>query len=225
MLAWPAALLLGCHAEQAVAQQQGATLRDPAINTAVFECTKPGGEQFELTIRRGPGELALWLPWEFDRPYLVLSQIAEQGKMTSDFREGDVLLRFDGDRVDLTVGAEHFDGCTENPVRSVWEHAKLAGVDFRAVGTKPDWYVEIRRGATILFQAGDNGAHVAVPTPEPGTDAAERAVYRAAGNGHDLVVEIGGAACPAPDGIDMSGTAVVVTLDGEVYSGCGRPLH
>ena len=39
-----------------------------------FTCTNPSGESLSLRTRTGPGELALWLPEQFESRYLVLGQ-------------------------------------------------------------------------------------------------------------------------------------------------------
>jgi hypothetical protein len=48
--------------------------------------------------------------------------------------------------VELHVGDQRFTGCRENRLRSVWEHAKLTGIDFRASGEAAGFAVEIGGG-------------------------------------------------------------------------------
>ena len=201
-------------------------LSERRINTSVFDCAGTAGEPFEFVVRHGPGETALWLPLEFGRPYLVLSQVFEREEAANRYVEGDVEVSIDGATANLAVGSERFAGCIENPVRSVWEHAKLSGVDFRATGDNPAWYAEIRRGGELVFRTAWNDLRVAVATPEPEIErTAGLAVYHAQSDGRALTVEVGGMECPAPDRDDLSGTRVVVTLDGALFSGCGRALH
>lgn len=191
-------------------------------NTMVFDCARAPGEPFELTLRRGPGELALWLPLEFGIPYTVLSQTEPDGP----YREGDVTLVLRDDAADLTVGAAAFTGCSLDPLRSIWEHAKLSGVDFRAAGTDPDWFVEIGAGRSLHFRSRRNDTDVVVATPEPESDpAAMRTVYRAALDSREIEVEIVIASCAPPDVPAMMGSYTEVRLDGMTFVGCGRALH
>jgi len=189
------------------------------INTSVFVCDAPAGDSFEFTVRLGPGELAVWLPWEFGRPYLVLAEQA--GDNGREFAEGDVLIRLRGQRADLFVGAERFSGCLRNAERSVWEHAKLSGVDFRATGSAPDWTLEIRDKRKIWLQVAVDGLDLQAMAEEA-EQRGNLGVYRAPTASGLLEVQIGGAPC-AVGGFD--GTTVAVFLDGAMYSGCGRGLH
>ena len=218
----PAWFLLSASGGLSLDAQPITDLRDPRIDTEVFECAPAPGEPFDFTIRHGSAELALWLPARFHQPYLVLSITVMDGDET--YREGDVALAFRDGRADLTIGEERFLGCVQNPVRSVWEHAKLTGVDFRAAGSSPNWYVEIRRGVELVFRSGDRS--ISVPAPEPESDAVRGiTAYRATRNGVELDVAIGGGACEPPDRRDLGGVAVTVTLGGASFLGCGHALH
>ncbi len=216
----PVWLLLAACGGLALDAQPITDLRDPRINTEVYECVPGSAETFDFTIRHGATELALWLPARFRQPYLVLSRA--EGR--EEYREGDVVLTFHDGRADLAVGAERFLECVEDPVRSVWEHAKLTGVDFRAAGSDPNWYVEIRRAGELVFRSGDQ--NTSVPTPEPQRDAVSGVTaYRGITDGVELNVAIGGGACELPDRRDLEGVVVTVTLDGASFLGCGRALH
>ena len=52
----------------------------------------------------------------------------------------------------LEVDGETIRGCTEDRYESIWEDAKLSGVDFRAVGNEPGWVLEIRDSESIRFE-------------------------------------------------------------------------
>ena len=112
------------------------------------------------------------------------------------------------------------------PARAVWEDAKLRGVDFRALGNEPGWYVEIDDGAriTLVTDYGETRVETPAPVPDVGPRAS-RTTYAVQTEAHDLIITIEGRACQD----NMSGEAfpstVVVTLDGRRYQGCGRALH
>jgi hypothetical protein len=124
--------LCACAGDDLGAPVTATALVDGRINTTVFDCETPAGASFEFTIRRGAAELALWLPGSFGMPYLVLSEEYEGNEFTGLYREADVSVDLAGESVELRVGDDRFAGCRENQQRSVWEHAKLSGIDFRA---------------------------------------------------------------------------------------------
>lgn len=192
--------------------------------TFVFECGADSTEALSFVMRTGPGETALWLPPRFGRPYLVLGQT----RAASGARyEGDgVVLWTKGRGARLEVDGEALPACLENRRRSIWEHAKLSGVDFRATGNEPGWHLELRRGERMRFVYDYGQRQAVTPMPEPLTDqAARRTVYHAVTEADDLTVTLEGEPCSD----DMSGeafeTTVTVLLNGTTYRGCGRALH
>lgn len=55
-----------------------------------------------------------------------------------------------------------------------WEEAKRRGVDFRAVGDEPGWWLEIERGERIEFVTDYGATRVYTPGPEPRIDPQAR---------------------------------------------------
>lgn len=124
---------------------------------------------------------------------------------------------------DPTTG--HATTDSVEPDSGPWFEARRRGVDFRAIGQEPGWFLEIDHDGSTLF-AWDYGAErTTLPTPEPFVDAgARRTTYRATLDAGELVIVV-----EARDCFDtMSGEAfdhvVVVTLDAMEYRGCGRRL-
>ncbi len=81
--------------------------------------------------------------------------------------DGEVTLvtrtRPDGLHVFLPPSlTEPYLDCTYDRRASIWEHAKLSGVDFRAVGNEPGWVLEVREGDVCLL---DSRAHRAKHRP------------------------------------------------------------
>jgi uncharacterized membrane protein len=109
---------------------------------------------------------------------------------------------------------------------SVWERAKLEGVDFRAVGNEPGWHLEIRRGRSLLL-VSDYGAHrYTFPAPEPLVDAAAaRTRYEAREGDHRLTVVLEALSCRDTMSGEAFETRVTVILDNRTLRGCGRALH
>ncbi len=115
---------------------------------------------------------------------------------------------------------------------SVWEHARLSGVDFRGTGNEPGWFIEIRsdlearEGKRIRF-VSDYGQQEAIlhapdPESEPGL---RRTIYRGENGDLQIVVEIKGNACSDSMSGEQFESTVTVEFLGQTYSGCGRALH
>jgi putative lipoprotein len=195
-----------------------------AGTTAVFDCSDPAGGDFDFVMRTGPGEIAVWLPLRFDRPYLVLGQV----RAASGARyEGDsVTVWTHADDALLIVDGEQFGGCALNRARSIWEHAKLSGVDFRAVGNEPGWHLEIRNGDRLHFVYDYGQSEVIAPAPDPLVEAGSRqATYDIQTDTYMLTVRIHGSECIDSMSGETFESSVVVDLDGKTFQGCGRALH
>jgi len=201
--------------------------------TSVFSCLQhePGSFSFTITdFRMKSGELALWLPLDLGGPHKLLSQ--EEGAPRFHYSGNGVLLRSSGDVATLEVDGQTFEDCRLDQRRSIWEHAKLTGVDFRATGNEPGWYIEIRNdlearaGKRIRF-VSDYGQrevtlHASDPDPEPGL---RRTVYRGENGDLHIIVEIMGSTCwDSMSGEEFEST-VTVQFQGRTYRGCGRALH
>lgn len=177
-------------------------------------------------MRRGAAELALWLPPALERPYLVLSEEYVGSRFTGVYREGDVMLDLADESVELSVGDERFTACHENRLRSVWEHAKLTGVDFRATGEDPGWYLEIRDGDRLDFRSALDEALLTLQMSAIRLQSgAAGASYRSTAGSLQIVAEISATPCTVADGLGLSGVTVVVTQGERRLGGCGRPLH
>jgi uncharacterized membrane protein len=183
--------------------------------TLVYECE--GGLSFVTAIR---GDTA----WAFlPSGTAPLPQVpAASGARYGD---GSTVLWSKGDATTLQQPGEPTRTCRNNRARAIWEHARLRGVSFRAVGNEPGWYLEIAADSVRLVT--DYGARSRVmPTPEPRMDTvADRTVYRMVAEGEAVEVLLE----PGPCRDTMSGeefeTTVTVVLVRGTLRGCGRALH
>lgn len=217
-------VLVGCAAPQAPAPAAPPIVPSsaPAVvdavtpaapRTYVYQCVD--GLRF---VARTEGETAsVFLPGQT----LHLPQVpAASGAKYSD---GQVTLWGKGEEATF-----EFDGarraCRNDRRQAVWEDAKLRGVDFRATGNEPAWFLElVNGGRSVLVTHHGEGRHE-FETPPPIIDqAAGVTTYRVSNPA--LVVVIRRQACRDTMSDDSYETAVTVTVDGRTYRGCGRALH
>ncbi|MDA0335458.1 MAG: MliC family protein [bacterium] len=217
-------LLVACTPQrQAPILAQPPMLPQPVGQTFVYECAV-GDSSFIFSMKTGPGEIALWLPWRFQRPHLVLGQV--RAASGARYEGGGVTVWTKGEEALVEVEGETFRGCRHNRRLSIWEHAKLSGVDFRAVGNEPGWNLEIRRQDRLTFVYDYGDQRLVTPCPDPATDAAaRRSIYHAATEAHELTVTLEYGPCVDTMSDEIFETKVTVDLDGTTFRGCGRALH
>lgn len=109
------------------------------------------------------------------------------------------------------------------PVRDPWTAARARGIEFRAVGNEPGWYLELdEQGITTLVYAyGER--QVRMPTPRPRVAGGVTA-YDSVTPEHALVVAIRMDACSDGMSDQSYPLAVSVTIDETALRGCGRWL-
>ncbi len=142
------------------------------------------------------------------------------------FSDGEVTLWRQGEEAILLRAGQADIHLRNNRQRAVWEHAKLAGMDFRAVGNEPGWVLEIWEGGRVVFR-GDYGQSVHEFTgAEPINDQdARTTTYICRNDGHELVVLLSATPCRDTMADQEYETTVTVTLDGKEFHGCGQALH
>jgi membrane-bound inhibitor of C-type lysozyme/uncharacterized membrane protein len=210
-------LLAGCGGgdvrdHEPVVSQGNLKNQPPSSETLVYDCNG-----YEFVARMGPGEMAVWLPDE----YLVLSQV--RSGSGSKYQEGDIVFWSKGEEAILILGGQRHEGCRLMPARVPWEDARRRGVDFRAVGNEPGWYLEIQRGRQLLF-VGDYGMQrVLVADPVEEIEGPTRS-FHAPSPGTGLRVEIVDGLCADTMSPESFPSQVLVQVDGNTLSGCGRWL-
>ena len=185
----------------------------PIATTLVYTCN-----DYEFVARLGPGEMALWLP---DR-YVILSQVRSASGTL--YQEGKVSFWSKGEEAMLTVDGEDHKNCHLLPGRAVWEDARRRGVDFRGVGSDPDWSIEIRKGRQLLFMLDNDTQRILVPEEVNHTEP-EAQIYAGATAAQDLRVEILDLPCVDATSESTFPNTVVVMLNGRGYQGCGQNLY
>jgi putative lipoprotein len=105
-----------------------------------------------------------------------------------------------------------------------WQNARERGIDFRAVGQKPDWYLEVdhEKGLRAVWDGGTEqavSATVIQPTTREGT-----LIYEAVTGAHQIEVAIEDAPCKDTSSGEALPRTVTVNVDGRALRGCGRTL-
>ena len=213
------ALTAGCSqgSKQADAIDESIAVgRHPRTQTYVYECNDGYG-----FVARIEGEKA----WLF-LPNGTISLPHVRSASGARYSQGPVTFWSKGEEALLETGENSHRNCRNNRRKAIWEDAKLNGIDFRAVGNEPGWYLEIRRGDIIVF-VGDYGqSRYRFTTPAPFSDQqARKTTYRVDDGGHNLTIVIEGRPCLDTMSGDAFESTVTVTLDGKNYRGCGRALH
>jgi membrane-bound inhibitor of C-type lysozyme len=219
------AAVLQCACSDPVASQNNAAPVQPTTpaQTIVYDCQSNAGE-FSFTTRTRSGEIALWLPPRFERSYLVLAQV--RAASGARYEADGVVVWSKGNEAYLEVDGESIRGCAENRYASIWEHAKLSGIDFRGVGNEPGWVLEIRNADSIRFEYDYGQSEVSAPAPEPQTDVSNRtSVWAAQGDAGEFIVTVEGISCNDTMSDHTFGSRVTVLLGDREFHGCGRALH
>ena len=110
-------------------------------------------------------------------------------------------------------------GATWDP----WEDARSRGIDLRALGNEPGWFLEIdnEKWMRLLYAYGERQATTAVPKPVVADGVT---TYAAEGGGHTLRAEFREQACSDGMSDQSYPLTVAVMIDGVPLKGCGRRL-
>lgn len=183
--------------------------------TLVFECDEASSS---IVVGMRPDRVWLILPGRTVQ--LPRVQAASGVK----YAVGDDVFWTKGQETMIDVAGTSYRDCRNNPEKAVWEHAKLNGVSFRAAGHEPEWKLEIFGQRQIAFGSQSGLAEFAAPVPHPRVNRVQKQT-RFSLDDHRWFVDISGQQCQDA----MSGTqypaTVTVTIEGQVFRGCGKALH
>ena len=210
--------LSACSGTNKVAEQRAllGEHADADAQTYVFTCE----DDFRFTARTQNGTAWLFLRRETLQLPAAVSTTGEK------YQDGENTFWIKGDEATLSSQKRTHKGCKNNRRKAIWEHAKLSGVDFRAVGNEPGWVLEISNKTDIQFLA-DYGQSRYSFTGTEVSSATQMltTIYEGKNEADRVEVTITGTRC----GDSMSGekfpVTVSVRLNEKVYRGCGRALH
>ncbi len=198
-------LLLGCEPRA----------QDDPKTTMVLECA----DTFTLVAEFGATSAWAFFPDSTVQLPHVPSASGAQ------YRNGPYLVWTRGEEAIVESPTGRFTGCRNNRRLAIWENAKLRGVDFRATGNEPGWFMEISPDS-ILVVADYGELTLSFPTPTPIEDAAGRqTTFETATGEHSLRVLLEGRRCQDSMADEDYETTVTIRLDGRELRGCGMSLH
>jgi uncharacterized membrane protein len=136
-----------------------------------------------------------------------------------------VTLIIDGEQSQLQEpGGTH--NCSNNRRQAIWEHAKLNGADFRAIGNEPGWNLEIRHQSKLILVTNYGSEKYELDLPEPDIDKTNRTTrYNIDQDGQKIDLTISGKPCRDSMSGEQFESSVEVMLNGGTLRGCGRALH
>lgn len=213
--------------EPAVGSEQAATVQSPEAafeaDTGVYRCPgQDGDEAISVVTRTVPDGLGVFLPPTLAaESYQVLTE-----QQPGVYRNETLSVSGGGDEITLQSDASAWGPCRRDHRASIWEHAKLNGVNFRATGNEPGWVLEIRHRDSIDLRYDYGAGRLKLPVIEERPDVAARETRILAGEGAEqLVVLLRGETCQDTMADERFPTRVVIEFDGRRLEGCGRPLH
>jgi putative lipoprotein len=202
---------VGCgsssHSAEAVVSKQVAQTKPPTVTR--FDC-----DTLALTATFHDDRVVIEMP---ERALTLPHVEAASGARYSN---GAVTFWTKGREAALEMGGRT-QTCRER--REPWQEAADRGVDFRAVGQEPGWFLEIDNEKQIRLVYDYAEHEFVVPVPSP-TVKGTTTVYDATVNGEHLRIALDTSPCQDA----MSGEAfprtVVVTIGARTLRGCGKDI-
>jgi membrane-bound inhibitor of C-type lysozyme len=188
----------------------------PDTRTFVFRC----GEEYSFVSRIEGDKAWLFLPGRtVSLPHVPSASGAK-------FSDGTITFWSKGEEALLILSEMEQYSCRNDRPAAIWEHAKLNGAGFRAVGNEPGWHLEIYTGDRIVLVTDYGETRLEFASPSPQTDQRARTTtYHVQDDSHDLTILIEGRPCRDTMSGEEFSSAVTLTLDGRTLRGCGRSLH
>lgn len=212
-------MLFGCLLVSSCSQlkdHESAAVQQDFSKAFFYECS----ENFNFSVKFDDAGVWLFLP---DKTVNIPHVESASGALYSD---GALTFWNNGERSRLEVGQKIYQDCQYNPRKSIWETAKLKGVDFRAVGHKPSWILEINEYAKIVFTTDVGRKKFVFSTPQASIDyRLKQTRYKTRSIEHVLEILLQGKSCTDPISKEVFNITVFVGMDGLAYNGCGRFLH
>jgi uncharacterized membrane protein len=206
-------LLNACTGIEGVGGVPSPPAESESAQTFVFTCS----DTLKFVARTDNKEAWLFLP-------SGTIQLPHTG--TGSYRNDQTYLQINGQEASLEASGVKHLLCKNDRRQAIWEHAKLNGADYRAIGNEPGWTLEIRNQESIILITNYGSTRHEFTLPKPEIDETNKITrYQSKDSGHEVLLTISGEAClDTMSGEEFSSKATV-TLDGKMLQGCGRALH
>ena len=141
----------------------------------------------------------------------------------SVWRGGGWEIGIAGERATVSGNGRVRTNCLNDRLESVWQDARLRGVEFRAAGNEPGWYLELdSSGSAVLVTAYGADRHVFPTVRKEGEPLSSLAAEE---SGRNLRASIDVEPCFDAMSGERYPLSVSVDLDGQVLRGCGAMLE
>ena len=185
----------------------------PSTQTFVFTCS----DTLEFVARTNNKEAWLFLP-------TGTIQLLHTG--AGSYRNDQTHFQINGQEASLEASSVKHLLCKNDRGQAIWEHAKLNGVDYRAIGNEPGWILEIRNQESIILITDYGSTQHEFILPKPEIDETNRFTrYQSKDSDYELILTISGESCIDSMSGEKFASKVTVTLDEKILQGCGRALH
>lgn len=195
----------------------GDTVEVQTKNTYVYQCASGPAFTAYVTEQRS----TLFLP---DSVVTLPKTVSASG---AKYSRASMAYWSKGDEARLEWGGTSYT-CNNLPREKSWKAAALRGVDFRALGQEPGWYLEIRenRQLTYIGQYGQDTLQIPDPPPVP---QHEEIHYTRHHQGRTLSLKAVKDTCTSMSGLTHPYSITLRVSGkqgkGKPYEGCGRFLH
>ncbi len=142
------------------------------------------------------------------------------------YTDGNVTFWSKGEEAMLVLKDTTHKNCRNNRRKAVWEHAKLNGVDFRAVGNEPGWTLEISNNVGIVMTTDYGQKHYRFDADSITSEAVLlTTVYKARSADDQIEILLTAKRCTDTMSNETLPVSVSVQLNEKSYDGCGKALH
>lgn len=191
--------------------------------TAVYDCVARE-RPFSIVTRTSKSGLRIWIPEPFAVRHLTLERVEAAGG--ERYENDGVVAWTEDDAAMFEIDDIRVTECDLNRRESIWEAAKLDGVDFRGVGNEPGWVLEISERTKLLFRYDYDASVIEATASDISPDPEARVtVFTAKTASGALVITLAGRLCSDTMSDESFETSVSIQFGDRNFIGCGRALH
>ena len=206
--------LLATHGCQKAFDNKTPSENVPTIKTSAWDCDRIG----YLVTSPGKNQNI----WVF-QPDKTSQLHASTSRNSPAFGSADLGISFQNDTATISIDG-NTDSCHKNYRASIWEEAKLRGVEFRGIGNEPPWQLEIGPNSIVLKTGYELSAQT-YPLVNSTGKSQQSTRYQTHTDNGQLTISIRAEHCADSMSGEEFASTVVISVDKLKLTGCGRPLH